>query len=200
MISGEEQAWEKLAKLHPGDVCRRARVDYDPSTGCYVLRCFSGDIHISLEQRSMAGNSPAGRYLLEDLDHLSRLSILWYLNNAKNASLSGELVKPGELPGGEIFLKGSHVLPLQEIASKYGGNPEGFLTRGHDLGGEPMEYGDAALRLSPFPRVPVILILREKDEEFPANADLLLDSTSSLHLPTDIIWSTAMVTVKMILK
>jgi len=200
MISGEEQAWEKLVKLHPGDVCRRARIDYDPSTGCYVLRCFNGDIHILPEKRSMLSHSASGEYLLEDLEHLSRLSILWYLNNAKDASLSGELVKPGELPGGEIFMKGSHVLPLHEIASKYGSHSQGFLARGQHLAGESLGHGDAGLKLFPFPRVPVILILREKDEEFPANADLLLDSTCSLHLPTDIIWSTAMITVKIILK
>jgi hypothetical protein len=58
-----------------------------------------------------------------------------------------------------------------------------------------MDYGDTSVRLFPFPRVPVVLIIWKQDKEFPARADILLDSTCSEHLPTDIIWSTAMMSI-----
>jgi hypothetical protein len=45
------------------------------------------------------------------------------------------------------------------------------------------------------PRIPVTLILWLSDEEFPARADLLFDSTCEIHLPLDILWSIAMMTI-----
>ncbi len=47
--------------------------------------------------------------------------------------------------------------------------------------------------------MPVTLILWLGDEEFPPRADLLLDSSCEIHLPLDIIWSVAMLTVLMML-
>lgn len=56
-------------------------------------------------------------------------------------------------------------------------------------------YGDASIELFPFPRMPVTIILWEKDDEFPARADLVFDSTCEMQLPIDIIWSIAMLCV-----
>jgi hypothetical protein len=68
-----------------------------------------------------------------------------------------------------------------------------------ELGAQQMEYGDACLRLFPFPRVPVTMILWRADEEFPARADMFFDATCEQHLPTDVIWSTAMTSVLIML-
>ena len=61
------------------------------------------------------------------------------------------------------------------------------------------DYGDASLRLFPFPRVSVTIIVWKGDKEFASRADLLLDSTCELHLPVDIVWSTAMMSVLVML-
>jgi len=53
----------------------------------------------------------------------------------------------------------------------------------------------AAVRLFPLPRVPLTATLWLADEEFPAHAGLLFDSTSGLQLPTDILWSLARLSV-----
>ena len=94
-----------------------------------------------------------------------------------------------------IFLKGSHMLPLDRIVERYGSDVQGFLMRGREFGGVQLNYGDASFRFFPFPRVPVVLLLWKKDDEFPARADLLFDSTCTIHLPPDIIWSTAMLSI-----
>ena len=57
--------------------------------------------------------------------------------------------------------------------------------------GEKAPLADAALLLAPLPRVPVTMTLWLADEEFPARAGLFFDSTCSLQLPTDILWSLA---------
>ena len=45
----------------------------------------------------------------------------------------------------------------------------------------------------------MILLIWKEDDEFPARADMLFDSTCSEHLPTDIIWATAMISVLVML-
>lgn len=87
------------------------------------------------------------------------------------------------------------MLPLENLAKKYGETKEAFMQRGKELCAEAQNYGDASIRLSPMPRIPIILILWLQDDEFPPRADLLLDSTCGYQLPLDIIWSLAMLSV-----
>ncbi len=70
-----------------------------------------------------------------------------------------------------------------------------FLARGRALGGEELSHGDAAVRLLPFPRIAVVLLLWTDDEEFPARADLLVDAACEGQLPPDIMWATALMCV-----
>jgi hypothetical protein len=193
--SGEEHAWELLSDLDPEDVCRRADVSFDCATGCFKLRLFSADILVCTSYRSISGDSPATNILLERLGGYARLSALWYLVGARDIPVSGKLVKPGDMGGGEIYERGTHVLPLDRIAEKYGSDVPGFLARGRELGGKQAEYRDVSLRLLVFPRVPVVVLLWKKDPEFAARAGLLFDSSARFHLPVDVIWSTAMVSL-----
>ena len=193
--SGEEHAWGLLSDLDPEDVCRRAEISFDHPAGCFKLRLFSADILVCTRYRRISGDSPAADILLERLGGYARLSALWYLVGARDIPASGKLVKPGDMGGGEIYQRGTHVLPLDRIAERYGGDVPGFLARGRELGGEQTKYGDASLRFFPFPRVPVVLLLWKKDPEFAARAGLLFDSSARFHLPADVIWSTAMMSL-----
>lgn len=197
--SGEERAWKILADCKPEDVSQRAKVTFDRVSGLYVLKSFGLDIFVSPMEKKIVSNSLVGDILLHKLSCFSILSILCYLNNAQEVSLTAKLVRPEDTGGGQIYSKGSHVLPLDKIAYKYGNDVEGFLLRGIELGGEQLKYGDASLRLFPFPRTPIVIILWKSDEEFPARADLLFDSTCDLHLPADVVWSTAMMSVMIML-
>ena len=199
MSAGEQEAWEILSGLDPKDVCIRAKVAFDELSGVYILKSFLQDIVIAPKDKKIFGNSVVSDFLLKRLGNYSRLAVLRYLTNAKDIPLSGILIEPADMPGGQIYLKGSHVLPLNQAAGKYGSDIQGFLKKGNELGGEKLNFGDASLRLHPFPRVPVSILLWENNEEFSARCNLLLDSTCKLQLPVDIIWSTAMLSILIIL-
>jgi len=198
-MPGEEKAWELLATLEPADVCKAASVDYDPVHSRYTVTSFGMDFVVSLEDRSISSTSQGSDALLHRLGPFFRLSILWYLVNARNIACTGRLVKLEHIRGGDIFTIGSHRLPLDEAAKKYGKDKKGFIEKGRTLGGRIDQYGDASIRLYPLPRIPVIVALWLEDEEFPARADLLFDSTCEMQLPTDIIWSIAMISVLVLL-
>ncbi|MFC1913337.1 DUF3786 domain-containing protein [Chloroflexota bacterium] len=194
-LDGEQRAWDILAGLNPKDVSHRSKAAYDELSGAYILRLFSEEVSVSPEDRIIRSNSVAADFLLNGLRHYSRLSLLWYLIQSKDIPLSGKLINPGSVAGGLIFSKGSHRLPLDKIAERYGNDISGFLCRGGEFGGRQLDYGDVSLRLFPFPRIPLVLLLWANDKEFPARADLLFDVTCSTHLPPDVIWSTAMLSI-----
>ena len=185
---GERKAWELLAALKGAEACRNAMADHDAADQCYRVRSFGQEIVVSIKDRMVSGLSHAthGEY-----SELFPLAVLWYLVLAKDIIPTGRLVRLEDLPGGDIFTKGSHVLPLERIAERYGNDKEGFLKAGLAHGGEAVSLADAAVRLAPLPRVPVTVTLWLADEEFPARASLLFDSTCRLQLPTDILWSLA---------
>jgi hypothetical protein len=196
---GEDRAWEILTTMKPEEVCKAAAVAYDAASGSYRITCFTMDFKVSLREKSITSAAEGSSVLLTRLGYFFRLSVLWYLTDAKDIACTGRVVKLQNVRGGDIFTKGSHVLPLEPLAHKYGKDREGFLEKGKRLGAELEKLGDAALRLYPLPRVPVVLSLWLEDEEFPARADVFFDSTCDMQIPTDIIWSVAMMSVLIML-
>jgi len=199
-LDGEEQAWEILAQSGAQDVCRRTKTDFDELAGHYILPLFNERVFVSPKEKKIRSDSWVADFVLNELPHYSRLAALWYLIQAKDIPLSGNLISPRELNGGLIFAQGAHVLPLDKMVERYGSNLDGFLQGGIMLGGEQLNYGDSSIMLFPFPRVPIVLLMWKDDEEFPARSDVLFDSTCSVHLPTDIAWSTAMMSILVMLK
>jgi hypothetical protein len=197
---GEDKAWELLIAMRPGDVCRAAGVTYDERAQHYVVPSLGMKFLVSPSDRTVVSESEAGLILLSKVAYFFRLSILWYLVSARDVACTGRPVKLEGITGGEIFTKGSHVLPLDGLAKKYGSDAAAFVARGRQLGGEPVPQTDAAVRLLPFPRIPVTITLWTADDEFPARADMLFDSSCSLHLPMDILWSVAMFCALMMLQ
>lgn len=195
----EEQAWHRLALSAPAEVCRRTGACFNEYSGTYILNVFNASIAVHPGHREIRGTGELCNMLLGKLSHYSCLPILWYLLQAQDIPASGSLINPRKLAGGLIFDRGSHALPLDKLAAEYGGDTAAFLKKGVSLAGECSNYGDASIKLYPFRRIPVLLVLWQKDEEFPANAVLLLDATCSRYMPTDIIWATAMLSVLVML-
>lgn len=188
---GAQKAWDLLAAREPDAVCRTAVAACDAAAACFTVRSFGQDIRISLRDRSVTSLHPAPGGRSGEYSELFPLAVLWYLVHAKDMPPTGRLVNLEDIRGGDIFARGSHVLPSEGITRKYGQDREGFLARGRSLGGKEVQLADAAVRIAPLPRVPVTMTLWLSDEEFPARAGILFDSTCSLQLPTDILWSLA---------
>jgi len=199
VLSGDQLAWALVVENEPGTICQQADVQYDFIANKIIMRSFGQEIVVDVSNFTISSPTPLGEKLLHRLGYFFDLACLWYLGKAKNKPLSGKLVGPASLSGGEIFQKGTHVLPLDQIASRYGNDLEGFYKKGAELGGLQLGHGDASLLLHPFPRVPVTMILWASDDEFPARADMFFDATCEQHLPTDVIWSTSMTTVLIML-
>lgn len=195
IISGEDKAWEIVAGLLPEDVCRRTGALYNERSRLFTLSAFGTLFSVDPQKKMILSLEPQGEIFLTRLRYFFVLSLLWYMVKASDVKPGNKLVKPSGMSGGDIFFRGSHVLPLESIAKKYAHDRKAFRERGLSHGGRVVEYGDAAIELSPFPKVPVTVILWLADDEWDARADLLFDSTALNHLPIDVLWSIAMMSV-----
>lgn len=188
-----------LAGMEPAEVERNASVCYERETSCYVIESLGMRFSISPAERAIRGVGPEAEAVRERYAYFLNLSLLHYLAGARDIGLSGRLLRPENLKGGHHFFRGTHELPLKGLAGKYGADGEAFLQRARRLGGKALGFGDASAELYPLPRVPVALILWFGDEEFPARADLLFDSSVEFHVPLDIAWSVAMLSTLLML-
>ncbi len=192
---GESRAWTLLASADPASVCARSGAAFDAAAGIYRVPSFGRLFSVHPGERRVASLQPEGEVLARRQGLFFPLTLLWYLVRATGDRPGGTLVNPARLPGGDLFAKGTHVLPLDGLATEYAARPEAFLAAGAALGGEPRPHGDAAVELPALPKVPVTLILWTADDEFPARADLLFDATAPRHLPTDVLWALATLSV-----
>lgn len=200
MSSGIEKAWTELDVRRPEEICSRTGVIYERPAARYTVGSFGQDISVFPAERVISSCTPLGKYIAEELHNYSHLAILEYLIHATNVSPSGQLVKPDSLSGGQIYAKGTHTLPLDQLAERYGDDRDAFIARGRSLGGTELQFGDASTRLHPLPRLPVAVILWERDEEFPPRTDFLFYDSCKEQLPPDILWAIAMMTIRLMLK
>lgn len=195
---GIYESWEVLAGRDPQAIQAAALVDYAPQTGTYHVPCLGQSLAVHVPNRTLISSSHVGQILLDRYPEYVKLSILRYLAHAQDRPLSGELMKPSQLPGGDFFVSGTHVLPLPALARRFDGHKAQFVLRGKVLGGKESGYGDVSLELYPFPRIPVHIILWFGDEEFAPWATLLVDASCQQHMAVDILWSTCMMTLQML--
>ena len=177
--------WVQLEGEIPEEICRRALVSYGHEQG-FLLPFLNQTFQILPKTRSIVPlYSHAPKIKSFELD----LIILTYLLRVQAMEMSEKMVNEKQIPGGEAFFRGPHSLNTRPMEEVFGEDREAFLSAGRSLNGKVRDLGDAAIYLPVLPRIPVTLILWEKDDEFPAKVTVNFDSTISSHLPLDIIWA-----------
>lgn len=111
--------------------------------------------------------------------------VLHYLLTATGEELTGELADFRQLVGGEAYLSVFSARAVNRLMRSFGNDAAGLLKVGLALGGRKLDRGDVALEMPMLPRVPVILILWEGDDEFPPSANIVFDSSVNSYLPTE---------------
>lgn len=193
--AGAEKAWEMLRSIDCSEVSVNAAVRFDNKKRFFMMKSFCSDFYIYPQEEFIKTASPSGELVLNKYGFLFSHACLWYLVHARNIPLTGRLLQPVNLRGGDQFFKGTHELPLSMIADLYGNDGNALLRKAKDLCGEVTNYGDMSVTLFPMPRIPVTIILWLEDAEFKPRADLLFDSSCQIQLPLDMIWSVALLCI-----
>jgi hypothetical protein len=118
---------------------------------------------------------------------LLSLLCLVYLCHVTFSGLRNEKISVKDLKDAHFF-QGPHALDIAGVMTRFGRDPEGFRIAAARLGGTPIDGGDAAVELWPFPKIPLYLILWAADAEFDASLSVLFDRSIERHLAADGIW------------
>ena len=114
-----------------------------------------------------------------------KILILHYLTTAKGTPLADKLIAYKELPEGTNYFPTFYQRSIRPLASHFGAEPSRLADAARVMGGDEVNYGDTAVTVNVFPRLPLTLILWRGDDEFSPEGSILFDSTVSDYLPVE---------------
>lgn len=180
IIDAYHEAVKKFRELEPGDITLRSGAVYDEERKIFLLSYFGQEHEIDREGRVT--------FRGQEVPYNDRTLILQYLCSASGLPPRGKWLSFLELPDGR-----HHYAPFQTdgtipLARHFGQKPGEFSKAARNLGGRPIELGDAGYEIPALPKLPLAVILWEGDEEFPAQTNILFDSVAPTHLTTAALW------------
>jgi hypothetical protein len=191
------QYWEQLLGRDREETARRAGCIYLPECDSFTISLLSTEYAVYLGSRTISdaaeppGSPPAG--------FLEQLCVLAYLVGARDQPLAGKLVSAEKLDPGGFFFRGSHRIPVEKLEKAFGCDSRLLDQAGSKLNAKSLSFGDAAIEILVLPRIPLTLIIWVADQEFPARASILFDQTVSAHLPLDVVYAAALLTIDAVL-
>jgi len=176
-------AHEQLAKIEDIDqLCLRtgARSQTIDAQKAIILEYLNESYQILFPEIKISAVGSEQEVPLRD-----RILILHYLTQAKGTPLTRKLIAYKELPEGVNYFPTYYLRAIKPLVNHFGNQPEHLLDVARKLGGTEAEYGDIAVTIPAFSRVPITLILWRGDEELPPEGNILFDSTISDYLSTE---------------
>ena len=179
--------FQQLSEQDPQTICRRSLCRYDPLSRCYSITVWGIDYRIfphafSIECHRGKSNRP---------HRFFDLFLIQYLTGAQCVETTGEWISEKDFPGGPTFFRGPHSIPTDVISKNFKNDIDAFKVRCAQLHGRPVEMADAAYIFEITARIPVAVLYWIGDNDFPAEAKLLYDSTITRHLTADIVFALA---------
>jgi hypothetical protein len=114
-----------------------------------------------------------------------KVLLLHYLTRAKGTPPANRLISYKELSEGTNYFPTFYKRAIKPILYQFGDEPHRLLDAAASLGGFKADYGDAAVTINAFCRVPITIVLWRGDEEFAPEGNLLFDATIPDYLSTE---------------
>ena len=182
----DDDFWEEVARKDRTELCNHTF--FDPvAADEFQFRFLNENIRVDLSHYCLR-RSRDGEWQRED-DPLLTLATVIYMKNVDGVyPLGQDIVGIADLKEGSFFT-GPHELRTAALLKRFGDDPEGFRRSGMALDGQLLDMADAAVRLLPFPRLPLYYLLWTGDVEFQPRLKVLFDRTIERFLPADAIWA-----------
>lgn len=179
----DKQLFEELAKIEPEEMINPLFCTYNEADECYSVTAWG-------EQYSVYPNS--GRIEMvqggEEPHDYFYVFLINYLLSKKNITPEGEWISVKDLPGGVTFFRGPHEIPTRVITQTYGNDLALLKKRCEALGGTSLDLADCSYSFDIIGNVQVALLYWQGDEDFPAEAGVLIDK-SNMDTPLDVVYA-----------
>ena len=173
----KQAALQRLCGKAPEEIGRNTGIRFSPETSEFCLSSLGKSITVKYPEYSMA----------KTVNEWHQLVILHYMDMADRSSLTGKLIRFGELPGGMVRGGGFDRLCEQTVSRDLGNWPEkklGAVCR--SLGGRIFSSNaDFAAEFSFLPFYPVTLKIWFADEEMAGSGRMFLDSSAGHFLSVE---------------
>ena len=181
-----ELASREVLSLDPEDMARRAGAEFVPAPGRQepgrIKVPFLGKVHsVILDPDGVQVVDEEG----DPAPKWAEIVILHYLAMARDVPPSGVTVTFREFKDGHLYHPNFEGRVLRRTEGVFGTRADQLVKAAEPLSGRPADHGDAAVTLEVFPRLAVIFVVWEADDEFPARASVLFDETAEQHLPAE---------------
>jgi len=177
----------ELAATSPDSIRRRVPCSYNTTEGNYSISLWGDEYCIDPKEMTTyckaSPNKPSHEYF--------PLFIIYYLLKMQSFTPNNEWISENDIPGGSTFFRGPHLIPTSDISGEFGNEIDIFRNKCKKLGGTPLDMADASFSFEIAPQLYVAVLYWVGDEDFPAEAKILYDSTISDLLPLDIIFALA---------
>ena len=114
-----------------------------------------------------------------------KLLILHYFIQAKGTPITNKVITYKELPEGAIYFPTFAKRAIKALLGDFGNEPHRLIKAAEKLGGHMVDYGDVAVTIDAFRRVPITIVLWRGDAEFAPEGSILFDGTISDYLSTE---------------
>lgn len=174
-----DKAWREFKTLDPTWMSSRSGTSYSFAERSFEVTLFDEAYIVPYPEGTVSradGGECGGR---------EELIILHYLINADGTAVREQWVSYRDLPGARYHESAFYAETEGPLSRGLEGRLEA-LRAWADAHTRPRDLpGDVATAWYVLPRVPLLLIFNEKDEEFAAGARMLFDITAPKYLPTE---------------
>ena len=174
-------ACEQLARITDiKERCHKSGAKYVSAEKSVTIEYLTRSYRISVPQGEVG--------LVNDTESVpvrDKILILHYFLRATGSLLSGNLITYKELHEGINYYPTFFKRAIDPIINNFKEEPERLLDAAKIMGGRKTDYGDCAVTINAFPHVPLTIVLWRGDKEFPADGNIMFDSTITDYLPTE---------------
>jgi hypothetical protein len=174
-----ELARRQLANMDLEQQCLRSGTHYVPPDRA-LLVFLNRPYSVSLPDVEVSFQGSDGQVPLKD-----RIVILHYLVSAKGTPPTNRFATFRDLPGCASYFPVFNQLVIKPILDGFAKEPELLVDAAASVGGRRASYGDASVTVNAFSRIPVTIVMRRGDEEFPPSCTVMFDANVSDYLPTE---------------
>ena len=180
-LAALKQAVQDLQKLDPYQSAYMAGCDYhaDEAGGHFLVPFFGQQYTVTFPKIAVLSTGGV------EADITTRLLILHYLIHADGVAPADHWIAFRELPDGRIYDAAFQKRSPVRLAQTYGTDVKGFAAAAQALGGERIQFGDAAYRFRLLPRLAMAVILYLGDDEFGPRVNVVFDAAAGHYLPTE---------------
>ncbi|MFC1890327.1 DUF3786 domain-containing protein [Thermodesulfobacteriota bacterium] len=121
----------------------------------------------------------------EEKDFMTRIILSHYVLRNGSAPLKGEWISYREFRDAALFMHYFQGQVEGRISRTFEGKADELAASIRVLGGDPyegIETGDLCYRIRALPKVPMVLIFWDGDEDFPASTRILFDRSAPAYL------------------